>query len=594
MNFNNIKVRTKIILLSSALIGISILISIIGLYSLKSTNEKNMALLEDTIRTDYDNNIKNQVENVISLIDGIYRLYEKGDITLEESKELAKNLVRELRYGENGYFWIDTYEGDSVVLLGGDTEGTNRYEQVDINGYRLIENIITNGRLEDGGYTDYWFPKEGEDEASEKRSFSKSFEPFGWVIGTGNYVDYIDDVISAQESDSNGKLKDTILVIIIVIIITMFISVVITVAISKGLNNSFQTLNSYLKILAGGDLKVKLPDKFLNRKDDFGQLSSEIEATKDSFAKLIINTKAEANTIMSVVSKVNGNMTELEESITDVSATTQELAASMEETAASSEEMSATSSEIEVASKTIADKSHEGALSVANINKRAKDTKVKVKLSQNKVNTLKEEIEVKLNIALEQSKIVSEIDVLSEAIMGITERTTLLALNAAIEAARAGEAGKGFSVVANEIRNLAEQSKDAVVRIKEVTKEVTNAVSNLSSSAGSLLSFVTKDVSISFDEFMKVVEHYDEDATYIDGIMTDFSITSKQLLYSIQNVMIATNEVAKAAQEGAAGTGDIAEQVILITNRSKEVLEEIQHTQMSAEVLNTSISGYKV
>jgi methyl-accepting chemotaxis protein len=594
MNINNLKVRTKIILLAITLISTTILVASIGIYNLSSSNKRDLALLEDTIRADYDNNIKNQVENAITLIDGIFGIYEKGDITLDESKELAKTLVRNLSYGDNGYFWIDTYEGENVVLLGGESEGTNRFHQVDINGYNFIENIIATGRLEDGGYTDYWFPKAGELEASEKRSYSKSYEPFSWVIGTGNYVDYIDDIINTQASKSNEEMEHTIFIFLIVIAFMLILSLLITATISRGLNKSFKTIISYLKTIKNGNLQVSLPDNFLNRKDDFGVLALEVEATKKSFAFLISNTIEESDNIMSVVTNVNNKMTLLGDNIADVSATTQELAASMEETAASAQEMSATSFEIETASKKIADKSQEGAISVAQINKRAKETKEHVKLSQGKVNKLKEEIEVKLNDALQHSKIVSEIDVLSEAIMGITEQTTLLALNAAIEAARAGEAGKGFSVVASEIRHLAEQSKDAVVRIKEVTKEVTDAVNNLSVSSASLLTFVTKDVTTSFDEFRKVVEYYDNDATYIDSIMTDFSITSNQLLSSIQNVMVATDEVAKAAGEGAVGTGDIAERVTQITSHSKEVLDEVQNSKKSAEALSSNISGFKV
>ena len=75
------------------------------------------------MRNDYDDEIKNQVNVAISVIEEVYNDYQDGQYTEEEAKLLAANLVREMRYGESGYFWIDTYEGDNVVLLGSDTEG---------------------------------------------------------------------------------------------------------------------------------------------------------------------------------------------------------------------------------------------------------------------------------------------------------------------------------------------------------------------------------------------------------------------------------------------------------------------------------------
>ncbi len=90
-----------------------------------------------------------------------------------------------------------------------------------------------------------------------------------------------------------------------------------------------------------------------------------------------------------------------------------------------------------------------------------------------------EEIRGRLEQALKEAKVVEQIGVLADSILAITGQTNLLALNASIEAARAGEAGKGFAVVAEEIRVLAEQSKDAVANIQAVTENVDNAVGNL-------------------------------------------------------------------------------------------------------------------
>lgn len=187
-----------------------------------------------------------------------------------------------------------------------------------------------------------------------------------------------------------------------------------------------------------------------------------------------------------------------------------------------------------------------------------------------------------------------EISILSESIMAITTQTNLLALNAAIEAARAGEAGKGFSVVAEEIRNLAEQSKNAVSKIQDVTIQVTDAVNQLKESSVELLEFVAKDVAEDYNRFIGVSELYNKDATYVDELVGDFSATSEELLASIESVLGSINEIAKAASEGAYGTTDIAERTMNIMTKSNEVVRGIHTTQNSSMELEAQIGKFEI
>ena len=590
----HLKVRTKIIILAVFMLLITVWMSALALNNQFKNTEESISKLEQSIRASYDLNIKNQVENAVSLINQIYNKQVAGEYTEEEAQLLAANLIRELRYGENGYFWIDTYQGDNIVLLGNETEGTNRYESKDVNGFDLIKGIIENGRKEGGGFTDYWFPKAGEKEALPKRSYSLAFQPYEWVVGTGNYTDYIDQEIAALEAKESKELKQDILTFAISFIAAVLFSGIVTVYISRMLNRDFKTFGHYLNTLSTGDFTITLPAGYEERRDDFGALSRDLEGMKSSVAKLVGNTKQEADNIIEIVEHINSNMKDLNGNIEDVAATTEELAASMEETAASAEEMSNTSAGIETASKSIAEKSQDAALQVVEISKRAENTKSDVESTQKKTKEMQQEIASKLQQALEQAKIVSQINMLSDSIMKITAQTNLLALNASIEAARAGESGKGFAVVADEIRQLAEQSKKAVGKIQEVTQEVTMAVENLSGSAGSLLDFVSTDITESFERLVGVASAYMEDAMYIDGIITDFSATSEELLSSIQNIMTSVGEVAHAAGEGAVGTGDIAEKISSITDMSNEVTNQVEASRDSTERLKVEIANFTI
>ena len=593
MKLNNLKVRTKIILLAGFLLLVSIIIAMISIIEQANANKQNLQTLENNIRTSYDTDIKNEVENAVSLLKGVYAQYEAGEITLDEAKKEGADLVRSLSYGNGGYFWVDTYDGVNVVMLGSKTEGTNRLNTVDVKGFPMFQEIIKAGR-NGGGYTDYWFPKPGEKDASLKRSYSLAFEPFQWVVGTGNYIDFIDNEVNTMEKEKNAVFNKNVINFSAIFAVSMILAVAFTIYLSKNLAKAFSTVSQYFNTLATGDFTIKLPKEYLERKDDFGILANNLEVMKDSVARLVGSAKTEADNIITVVENINENVKDLNGNIEDVAATTEELAAGMEETAASAQAMSTTAREIEVASRTIAEKSQEGALQVAEISKRAETTRNEVRESQDKARQMSVEIEKKLKQALEQAEVVSQISVLTDSIMNITAQTNLLALNASIEAARAGEAGKGFAVVADEIRHLAEQSKNAVAKIQDVTGMVTESVSNLSGSASNLLQFVSEDVTTSFIKFLEVVDAYNNDAVYIDSLITDFSATSEELLASIDNVIVAVNEVAHAATEGAVGTGDIAEKIALITDKSSEVGNEVEVSRGSSEKLKTEISNFKI
>lgn len=591
---NNIKVRTKlVIVMVIALIALA-LCAVISNTSLSGLGNNALDIIENDMRSSYDEQIKAQVDNVISLCQSIYNRYEKGEYTLDEAEKLAADQIRDLRYGNNGYFWVDTYDGTNVVLLGNDTEGTNRMDAVDTNGFAYMQAIISAGKQEDGGFTDYVFPREGETESSPKRAYSKAFEPFGWVLGTGNYTDDIDDDVldvknefSSYESNSRMAIIGIAVVMEVILILVLTL---ITASIVKPLKKSL----THIDEIAQGDFSKEFEQDLLKRKDDFGQLADSLEKMRSEMKELIGEVKSEALEITGMVQEIDTSIRALDDQIENVSATTEELAAGMEETAASSEEINAMSHEIESAAKSIAERSQDGATEADEIRDRAVKIKKDTDENDRRTRSIHEEINESLTKALEDIKVVDQINVLAKSIMDITGQTNLLALNASIEAARAGEAGKGFAVVADEIRVLAEQSKAAVAHIQEVTGNVTAAVENLANDAERLLEFVGNDVVESLGGFAEMANSYNSDAANVDSLVTDFSASSEQLLASINGVMDAISDVSKTATEGATGTTDIAEKVGNVVQEAEAIKQKAETTYHSAEKLQKNVERFIV
>ena len=161
-------------------------------------------------------------------------------------------------------------------------------------------------------------------------------------------------------------------------------------------------------------------------------------------------------------------------------------------------------------------------------------------------------------------------------------------------AARAGEAGKGFAVVADEIRNLAEQSASTVGNIQEVTERVQTAVARLTTDAKRLLEFVGGDVTESFDDFEKMADNYSEDANYVEELVTDFSAASEQLLASVSGVVANIEEVTKAANDGAASTGSIAERVTNVDRQAEDMRVLMKQTQEASLMLRKDTKKFTV
>ena len=444
-----------------------------------------------------------------------------------------------------------------------------------------LKSIVVSALSGETGYASYK-DSEGVEVMSAYRSVPLPGTSDAWAV-----------ITVENKADAMSFINGTLMFSVGIGIASLIIAALLTSLFSKGISEPIKKSSVYLSKIAEGDFTVEIESKLLERKDELGVISNGIKEMRDSLKYLAMRITESSAQIDEKVENSMKRITELTNNLESVSATTEELAASTEETAAASEEMSASSQEIEKAVQSIAERSQQGAIIARETSERANATQKSVQDSQKKSNELFSKTKGELEQAIDDSQVVSQISVLSEAILQITAQTNLLALNAAIEAARAGEAGRGFSVVADEIRKLAEQSKTAATQIQDVTLRVTKSVDNLSFSSNHLLDFVQNDVSNDYQKMLEVAAKYNEDARYFDDLVTEFSATSEELLASTESVVIAIDGVATAASESASGTTDIATKMAESTAKASEVMEQVIKTRDEADSLKKETQNFK-
>lgn len=497
-----------------------------------------------------------------------------GVVGCDIKLDTISNIVNAAKPVKNSYTFLLDDKNDFIIHPNKDFAPTDK-------GAKSI-NEVMNGKLSKVLSSSIFLSNDYD--SNKKYFITSKIDSCNWLLS-----------ISVPKSELEKPLQTLYLGFGLVIVGSLIFSILVSLYVGGKIGNPILSLTNLVNKVSNLDLtNDNSHDYLLKRKDEIGQLTNAIFVMRDSMIQLISNVKEQANTIENIVGTVKNQVSELNENVNEVSATTEQLSAGMQETTASAEEMSATSQEIEKTVNSIAEKSQIGALQAGEISKRACTIKERVKESERKSNEIFANTKEGLESAIEQSRVVKKIKVLSETIMQITEQTNLLALNAAIEAARAGDAGRGFSVVAEDIRKLAEQSKNTVVEIQSMTNEVTNAVNNLTENSSNLLTYVSTDISNDYRGMLGVGEKYSEDAKFVDNLVVDFSATAEELSASISDVLKIIDGVTQSASEGTEGIVDISGTLLDISNYSNSVLEQVLKAKDSADKLNIEISKFKI
>ena len=399
-----------------------------------------------------------------------------------------------------------------------------------------------------------------------------------------------DDTYTLTQNANQQSLK----ILSIILIIATTLGIILTILIVKPITSSLAAATNYLGIIATGDFTKTIPLNLLKNKDEVGGMLKAIDKMQQSIREVLASVINESSIIKNMIANTENNMSKLSYQMQDVSATTEQLSAGMQETAASTEQMNAASLEIQGAIENIACKAKESALSSNDISNRANEIKTNAITSQKNTDQVYSSTNKNLRDAIEKSKSVEQIKVLSDAILQVTSETNLLALNAAIEAARAGDAGKGFAVVADEIRKLAEDSKNTVNEIQNITQIVLTSVENLALSSREILEFVDVHVKNDYNSMVKTGETYNQDAQNIYNLSTNFSTSTEQIGELMENIVAALNGITLSTNEGAEGTSHIAEKTTSVVEMVTDITTQTTNIKNSADTLSSLVSKFKI
>lgn len=352
-----------------------------------------------------------------------------------------------------------------------------------------------------------------------------------------------------------------------------------------------------MKQFASGDFSEHavsakgVPKEYRNETEQIRIATAEV---KQQMREIILNTKQEAEKIGGIAEGASAGMAVLDKEIDGIF----ELAAHVSEQTTRArmltENIKENGQELGDAIENVARKAEEAAEQSNGIMERAGKQYEASGQSAREAVALCSEAGKELEKAISDSRKVHEIDALTEEILAISSQTNLLALNASIEAARAGEAGKGFAVVAEEIRQLADHSRQAVDKIRKVTENVVQNVAFLSENARRLLGFMNGKVMEDYKGMTELAEAYQKDAAFYNDISSDLGASSQEMNASMAGI----NESIGVIAELAGGIAEFMENMEQSAEESREnskaVMERMAELFRLSELLNETVASFRV
>lgn len=552
-----ILLREKLILSTLALIGtLMTLQASISYWSL--TKAYDTAL--DVAKDGFDTMLQAEVQTMISSLNENYQQFQDGKITASQLMTRAKELVRNTQYnGGVGYFEADLSDGTCVAHMNPEYEEQNRLQAQDEKGNYYIKNIIAAGDQENGGFTEYYFPKPGRQDIVQKRAYTLQYQPFHWYITTGVYMDDVEGKVQQYAAEKQRAL--------VLLVVSSVLLAAIMIAIMAALANSFsrnlRSITRRIELLAEGDLHTPVPE--IHTRDETKILASAAEKTIHSLHNMIADITRQLSLMEKgdlsaavamqyggdfvpiqtalgrILASLNQIFLQFRQSAAQVSVGAQEVASASQNLAQGAAEQNSSMEELITSVAEISAGVNDTAAAAAAVRELSEKAGQEAQAGQVHMDDMVRAMEKIRQSSTEISKIISLIE-------NIAFQTKILSLNAAVEAARAGNAGKGFAVVADEVRNLAGKSAEAARQtgtlIETSVQSVNEGEKKVSMAAVSLLVMTT-----SVNETAARIRQIDSAVSRQAGHLKQITMGTDQISKVIQANSTTAEESAALSEE---------------------------------------------
>lgn len=468
-----------------------------------------------------------------------------------ENQALAKQILKAMRFGEDGYFF--GYNSQGVTVLHGmnaSLEGKNLYGLKDENGLLVIQEIIKTAK-EGDGYLEFSWNKPSLHKAVQKLGYQQYLSKWDWILGTGVYIDDIDHQVASYRANREAQLYSQTWYAIGLSVFGLIITIiVVSWIISRGVKPLKHIAESLQDVATGeGDLTARLA---VESQDEIGDAARAFNQFMDKIHSMIKEVSRAETGIAQAVVSLNQQNAQANQQMSEHSLETDKVVTAVTEMSATAREVAqntnSTAHAIESANEQISAAQHE-------VNDAVKGIDALVK----EVNTTSDAI-------AELSAQASQITKILSVIGDIAEQTNLLALNAAIEAARAGEQGRGFAVVADEVRSLAGRTQVSTQEIGDMLGTLNHGVEK-----------AVKSMQVSQERGEQTAKDSQAIRSSLSGIA--------QVVSTIQEMGIQT---ASAAEEQSLVAEDINQNLVHIQQIVNELGEGVHQSVEIGESLAAS------
>ncbi len=480
--------------------------------------------------------LKHSVEMAVEIADHFHQLANAGRLDRDEAQRQARSVIRDLQFGEDGYFFI--FDQDGLNLVHGfkpELEGTNMSQVQDSDGVYFVREMITRAN-EGGGFVDYRFPKAGANQPQGKIGYAASFDPWGWMIGTGAYIDDLEATFMNNATTTGGFGLG---IAGLLVAIALFLGRTI----SRPLSRLTESMNA----LATGDTNIEI--EYAEQKDEIGSLARALAVFKNN---AIDKQRLEAEQVENerqAEERRKQAMRELAAKFeADVGRVINGVAASASQMQTTSSSMSATAEETSRQASSVANASELASSNVQTVAAAAEQLSASIQEITRQVNSSAEIARGASDEAAQTQATVRGLAASAEKIgevvnliNDIAAQTNLLALNATIEAARAGDAGKGFAVVANEVKSLANQTAKAT---DEIAGQINAVRSEITGTVGAIEG--------------------------IAGTISKINEIASGIAAAVEQQQAATSEIARNVEQASAGTSEVSSTITGVTQAAGE------------------------